>query len=178
MSIKAIVSAVRKFDSAIKTTLVTEAKNVAVAVWNTFGDGCTKEVAAEVATAIAADAPWKGTSSEAARTSEWKAFIFAVQYRIDEAVTYYKNQHPNFSRHVMFSLARELPTNADGFKAAADAVARRAEKKGSGNGAPRVATLGMGLGIIAKLETRDRKVIAFRKALAKLCAQHGISFQL
>lgn len=178
MSIKSIVSAVRKFDTAVKTTLVTEARNVATAVWNTFGDECTRENASEVALAIAADAPWKGTSSEAARTSEWKAFIFAVQYRIDEAVTYYKNTHPNFSRHVMFTLARELPNNPDGFKAAADAVAARLEKRKAGGGEGRKATLGMGLGIIAKLQTRDRKVIAFRKALAKLCREHGIEFSL
>lgn len=178
MTIKAIVGAVRRFDSAVKTTLVIEARNVASVVWDTFGDECSREDAQVVALAIASDASWKGTTSEAARTSEWKAFTFAVQYRIDEAIAYYKKTHPNFSRVVLFAIARELPNNIDGFKAAADAVAARLNSKKESKGVGRVASLGMGLGIIAKLQTRNKKVIAFRKELAKLCAKHGFPFGL
>lgn len=173
---KTIVTAVRKFDTAIKRTLVTESKNVAEAVWNQFGDECSREDAAAVAKEIASDAPWKGSSSEPARVSEWKAFVFAVQYGLPEAVSYYQRTYANFTRHVLFTLAREcIKLGAGEHKKAADNVAKRVKKGPTGNGASRKPTLGMGLGIIKNLPSRG-KMVAFRKELAQLCKKYGYTF--
>lgn len=173
---KSIVAAVKRLDAAIKETLVQHSRNVAEAVWNEFGDECTMENAEAVAKAIAAESTWKGTSSAGARKSEWKAFVYAVQYHMLEAVNYYQKTYPNFNRHVMFTLARELPRNPNGFKAAADAVAKRVKKASKGsNGATRTPTIGMAIGIIKNLPSRG-KITAFRKELAALCAKYKITY--
>jgi hypothetical protein len=177
-NIKSIITAVRKFDKAITNTVVEESKLVAERVWNTFGDECSEETAANVADAIAADAPWKGTGSEAVRKSEWKAFVYAVQFYLPEALDHWKTKHKDvtLTRVALFGLARRLP-KGDDYKAIVDAYVAdlKSKKSGSSNKKVHPATaIKNSIASIFRVQTNAKNVIAFRKELAELCNKHGI----
>lgn len=159
------VTAARKFDKTTQKTLLSEAINVALAVTGEWED-MTDIQAAELAEETVAD--YK-PSVKKVRKSEWKQFYMAAHHGMSDALEYIEAQDITFSRVKLFQLARVLPT-VRGFKKAVEQVVNPPKGKG------RKANIGMGLGIIKNLETRDKKIIAFRRDLAKLCEKHGIKY--
>lgn len=158
------VTAARKFDNAVRATLLDNALKVANAVTGEWED-MTDIQAAELAGEVVADYP-KGSAT--VRKSEWKAFFMAAHHGLADAIEYAGDNVEGFNRVQLFKLCRILPT-VRGFK---KAVATLTQKSGT----KRKATIGMGLGIIKNLQTRKRNIIAFRKELAALCAKHGIEY--
>ena len=164
MSIAKCVTAARKFDSAVRDTLLNNALAVANAVTGEWED-MTEVQASELAADVVADYP-KGSAK--VRKSEWKAFFMAAHHGLADAIEYAGENVEGFNRVQLFKLARIVPT-VRGFKKAVSQLTAKTSTK-------RKVTIGMGLGIIKNLDTRARNIIAFRKELATLCAKHGIKY--
>ena len=161
-----ITKAAKRFDKQVVQTVCELALEVCDAVRKSWSE-LDMETAMVEAKAITADYP---KASQAPRTTEWKDFVFAAaNHNLAGAIREAKKSH-NVTRVALFALAKKLRT-ADSSTAAIKAVFA-AKVKGKG----RTATIGMGLGIIKNLQTKERNVIAFRKALAELCAKHGITY--
>lgn len=169
MSKATIISKARKFNEAVSRTVVETALDIANEVWNTYGDEVTNEVASELANEI--------DGKVAARTSEWKAFMLAVPYGLPEALKFYPSTGDTLTRVKLFALCRELRKHDfDKYRTTVRNFVKNLGKvKGSKNMTPEQ-KLGMGLGVIKKIETKSRKVIEFRKALAALCKEYGINY--
>ena len=175
MSISTIVNMGRKFDSAVNATVVERAVEIAQDIWNTFGEDITADDAQSIGDGIGGD-----TGS---RVSEWKKFALAVPFGMIEALKAYPKGE--LTRANMFGLARAVHKAADYTRVkltvAEFVKSLKAKKKGSGRGA----TSGMGFGILKNVDTMlgvngkpvsKAKTVAFRKALAALCEQHGIKY--
>ena len=167
MSIKTIGMKGRRFYQSLANTVTELAIEVGEEIWNTFGEDLTKETAQAIGDEIGGDV--------GPRVSEWKVFAEAVPFGMVEALKAYPKGE--LTRVHMFGLARAVKRAAD-YTHVKDTVAAfvkdRDTKKSKGAG--RKPTVGMGIGIIKNLQTRDRKIIAFRKELAALCAKHGITY--
>lgn len=161
------VTAARKFDNAVRKTLLDSALLVANAVTDEWED-MTDVQAAELAGEVVADYP-KGSAT--VRKSEWKAFFMAAHHGLADAIEYAGENVEGFNRIQLFKLCRILPT-VRGFK---KAVAQLTAKSNTPDKTP-AQKFGMGLGIIKNVQTRSAKFIAFRKELAALCAKHGIKY--
>lgn len=179
MNIKPIVTAIGSFEKTVSQTVVDAARNIADRVWNVFGDAdISDEQMSGLLDAIAENATWKGTSSEAARRSEWKAFVTAVPYYLPEAINYYQKEFGGFTRVIMFRLARALPT-AENYKQACQAVRDKIVNGSQGSGS-NATPQGMPaiIGFLSKIKDvrGTAKINAFRRELAQLCEKHGIDY--
>ena len=166
MSTSTIITKGRKFSTAVCNTVTELAIDIAQDIWDTFGDDLTKDNAQDIGDGIGGDV--------GARVSEWKAFAMAVPFGMVEALRAYPKGE--LTRIDMFRLARAVNKAGDYTRVketVAAFVEARDSKKTSKGRAP---TIGMGLGIIKNLQTRSRKVIAFRKELAQLCQKYGITY--
>ena len=164
-----IIAAARRFDNAVRKTVMDEAILVCVAVTDEW-EFMDKPTAREIAKEIVADYP---EGSRAARASEWAAFIYAAPCGLASAIRYARKEMQSFTRIDLFKLCRILPT-ADGFK---DAVAKLidAKKSKGSKGAGSQRTISDFVKGLFKVQTRKRKEIAFRKELATLCAKYDIA---
>ncbi len=166
-----IISAVRKFDTAVRKTVMTEAINVANAVtdeWETMDRDTAKEIAGE----IVKDYP---EGSRYARRSEWAAFILAAPEGLAHAIRYAQKEMKSFTRVDLFKLCRILPA-ADGYKDAVAKLIADKNKKPSKGGARSGRSVAAVVKSLFAIQTRKRNEIAFRKELAQLCEKHGINY--
>ena len=106
MTIAKCVTAARKFDSAVRSTLLDNARAVADAVTEEWED-MTSIQASELAAEVVADYP-KGSAT--VRKSEWKSFFMAAHHGLSDAITYAGETLPGFNRIQLFKLCRILPT--------------------------------------------------------------------
>ena len=175
MSMKTVVKAVSGMDSVVSQTLQSVVMKLVDACTATYGgEDMTKSDILAVQDAVTADAPWKGTSSEGARRSEIKACLKAYPYYFHEAVRSFRLGFGELRRTHILMIARELPKHENWKDAVATVITRVKAKVKAGSG--RVGTIGMGLGIIKKVQTRKRNEVAFRKELAALCKKHNINY--
>jgi hypothetical protein len=176
-SLRKVAGAITGLTTAVANTFVEAAADIAGACHDAFG-GSTDIPAAEIVAIqnmVAENAPWKGSSSEGARRSEVKSIVLAYPY-LETASKVFKREHGELRREHFVKLARMCPEYVSPTDAALDTVSFF-EKKGKGGASgTRVATIGMGLGIIKNTQTRKRNEIAFRKELAALCKKHGITY--
>lgn len=177
MSIASVRQKAHSLDSKVTETIVAIAADLADDMEETF-PGLMSDEETEYK-AAAKEAGEAIESKKGSRQSEWIAFALAVPYGMADAVRHYPKTGDSLTRVKLFGLARVLKRACD-FDARKKLTERFAKDsaKAPSKGTGRVATIGMGLGIIAKAQTRKPKEIAFRKELAKLCAKHGIKFDL
>jgi hypothetical protein len=151
MSIKSVVSSIRKLDTQTAVTMQQMVVGLVDACTVTFGgDDMSADQIKSVQDQCTADAPWKGTSSEGARRSEIKACLIAYPYYFGEAC-------------------------AESWKEAVAAVIKKIKAKKVTTVVKDDVALKRALSAIAGIETRSQKIIKFRKALAVLAAEHGVS---
>ena len=170
MSIATIIKKGRSMSSRVQSTVVECAKDIAGDIWNTFGEDITKEHAQQIAEGI------EGDNAAAPRLSEWKAFALAVPFGLVEAITAYDRTKdtPTLTRVRLFNLARAVRKAAD-YTTVKETVAafvsdlNKKPTKGVGRTIPQVVKS------LFAIQTRKKKEIAFRKALAKLCDEYGIA---
>ena len=171
MSIKTIVSSIRKLDTQTAITMQQMVSGLVDACTQTFGgDDMTAEQIANVQKEVAADAPWKGTSSEGARKSEIKACLVAYPYYFGEATAGFRKQFGELRRTHVLMIARALPKH-ESWKDAVAAVIKKIKAKKVTTVVSDDKQLSNALAAIRNIETRDRKIIKFRKALAVLVAE-------
>lgn len=171
MNIKAVVSSIRKLDTQTAITMQDMVKGLVLACTNTFGgDDMTAEQITNVQKQVASDAPWKGTSSEGARKSEIKACLVAYPYYFGEATQGFRKQFGELRRTHVLMIARALPKHESWKDAVASVIKTIKAKKVTTVVSPEKA-LKNALATIRNLETRDRKIIKFRKALNVLIAE-------
>ena len=171
MSIKSIVSSIRKLDTQTAITMQQMVSGLVDACTQTFGgEDMTAEQIANVQKEVAADAPWKGTSSEGARKSEIKACLIAYPYYFGEATQSFRKQFGELRRTHVLMIARALPKH-ESWKDAVAAVIKSIKAKKVTTVVKDTELLKRALTSIAGIETRDRKIIKFRKALAVLVAE-------
>jgi len=174
MSIKSIVSSIRKLDSQTAITMQQMVSGLVEACTATFGgDDMTAEQIANVQTDVAADAPWKGTSSEGARKSEIKACLIAYPYYFGEATTAFRKTFGELRRTHVLMLARALPKHESWKDAVAAVIKSIKAKKVTTVVSPEKA-LERALSAIKLIETRSQKIIKFRKALNVLVAEYNL----
>jgi len=171
MSIKTVVSSIRKLDTQTAVTMQQMVVGLVNACTQTFGgDDMSADQIAEVQNACTADAPWKGTSSEGARRSEIKACLIAYPYYFGEACAKFRTGFGELRRNHVLMLARELPKH-ESWKDAVAAVIKKIKAKKVTTVVSDSKALKNALSAIANIETRDRKIIAFRKKLNVLIAE-------
>jgi len=168
-----IVQAARQFESGIVKSVVDLALdvcNAVTAVW----DDMDLETAKSEAELITADTP---KASRGPRTTEWKDFVYAAcECDLAGAIKTVNGGKNKLTRVKLFSLAKKLRSASSRTAAITATFA-----KGAGSGAGRVATIGMGLGVIKNTDTPPKgmtkaKLNAFRRDLKALCDEHGIAY--
>ncbi len=170
-----IVTAAKRLEKNIADTVCESAVAICEAIWDQVGDECTQDTAGKIAEAIVADMP-KGPARDSRKT-EWKAFAYAVQFGLDDAVKYAKREH-KLTRVLLFKIARAMKDQDYGsHKAVVDQLfAKLNSNQPTGRGA----TFGMGLGIIKNLDKIDglskAKTNEFRRKLAALCSEYGLKY--
>lgn len=175
MSIKSIVTSIRKLDTQTAITMQEMVLGLVNACTATFGgEDMTAEQIAQVQDAVTKDAPWKGTSSEGARRSEVKACLKAYPYYFAEACAGFRKQHGELRRNHVLMIARAVPQH-ETWKLAVAAVVKKIKAKKVTTVVKPEKALQQALASIKNIETHNRKIIAFRKALAVLAAEHGVS---
>lgn len=176
-SLRKVAGAITGLTTAVANTFVEAAHDIAEACQDAFGGSIDIPAAEMVAiqNMVTESATWKGTSAEAARRSEIKSIVRAYPY-LETASKVFKREHGELRREHFVKLARMCPEYVSPTDAALDCVSFFEDKGKAKKGGGRVATIGMGLGIIKNTQTRVRKEIAFRKELAALCEKHGITY--
>lgn len=179
MTIKAVVSSIRKLDSQVAITMSEMVMGLVAACTTTYGgDDMTPEQINEVQDACTKDAKWKGTSAEGARRSEIKACLIAYPYYFGEACNAFRKEFGELRRSHVLMLARQVPKH-ESWRDAVTAVVKTIKSKASA-GAGRIASVGMGLGIIKNTQVQKgltkSKLNAFRRELASLCKEYGIAY--
>lgn len=168
MSKKTIISKAVKFDSAVAETVVSRALELAQDIESTYPEGMTTEVAGALADEIT-----EGKKSP--RNSEWKAFAYAVQYGMVDALGEYPKTGANLTREKLFKLARYIRgRDYSQIKASVHAFIKDLEKAGKSKKS--IPTLQSGLRVIKNVQTRKRNEIAFRKELVALCEKYNINY--
>jgi hypothetical protein len=175
MSIKSVVSSIRKLDTQTAVTMQQMVVGLVDACTVTFGgDDMSADQIKSVQDQCTADAPWKGTSSEGARRSEIKACLIAYPYYFGEACAKFRTGFGELRRNHVLMIARELPKH-ESWKEAVAAVIKKIKAKKVTTVVKDDVALKRALSAIAGIETRSQKIIKFRKALAVLAAEHGVS---
>lgn len=175
MTMRRIVKAFTSFENAVSQTMQQQVIALVDACTAEYaGDDVPKADVLAIQDAVASDSKWKGSSSEGVRRSEIKACLTAYPYYFGEACTAFRKDFGELRRNHMLAVARELPKHEEWRDAVTTVVKRMREK--AKKVTSRKPTIGMGLGIIKNLQTRSRKIIAFRKELAVLCAKYDISY--
>lgn len=175
--VRKVAAAITGIESRVADTMVQVAADIANACQAAFGGlDAEKDDIKAIQNAVTETASWNGTSSADARRSEIKSVIRAYPY-IATAAKVFKAEFGELRREHFIKLCRMAPLYETPTDAALDCVGffeDRNDRKGGSAG--RKATIGMGLGIVKNAQTRKRNEIAFRKALATLCAKHGINW--
>ena len=168
----AIITAARKFDNAIRKTVLDEAINVANAVTGEW-EVMDAETASSIAKEITTDYP---QGSRGARTSEWKAFIMAAHHNLAAAIRYAKKEMPNFARIDLFKLCRMLPS-ANSYKAAVDTLKKDKAAKKKGSTKPRTfSSVLKGMKDATQPGLSKTKQAEFRRKLSELCKEFGVAY--
>ena len=164
MSNAIIARVVTQAERAASKTMQVMVLALVDACYDTYnGDEIDKAQQDDILSKIENDASWKGTASAGARVSEYRACLIAYPYYLADACKLFRTQFGELRRGHMLKLAREVMKH-ENWRDAVTTVVKSFKAKASA-GAGRVATIGMGLGIIKNLLTRSRKVIQFRKEL-------------
>jgi len=179
MSIKTVVSSIRKLDSQVAITMSEMVMGLVNACTTTYGgDDMTDVEIKAVQDAVTKDASWKGSSAEGARRSEIKACLLAYPYYFGEACDLFRKQFGELRRSHVLMLARQVRKH-ESWKDAVTTVVKSLKSKAS-KGAGRIASVGMGLGIIKNTQVckglSKTKLNAFRRELAALCGEYGITY--
>ena len=162
-----IIAAARRFDNAVRKTVMDEAILVCVAVTDEW-EVMDRPTARDIAKEITAEYP---EGSRAARASEWAAFIYAAPFNLATAIRHARKVMPSFTRVDLFKLCRLLP-GADSYKSAVEDLQKKKALKGAGKQRS-IADFVKGL---FNVQTRKRNEIKFRKELADLCAKYSIEY--
>ena len=175
MSIATIVRVVTQHEKTASNTMQALVMSLVDECYLTFeGADIEKAQQDDILSRIESDASWKGSSSADARKSEWRSCLIAYPYYFADACKQFKKDFGELRRGHMLKLAREV-VKTENFRDAVTTVVKFFSKK-KPPVAGRVASIGMGIGIIKNVQTRARKVIAFRKELAALCAKYDIAY--
>lgn len=163
-----IITAAQRFDSAVRKTLTDEAIRVCDAITDEW-EIMDRPTAREIARSIVAEYP---RESQAARASEWTAFVLAAPCGLSTAIRYARQEMQSFTRVDLFRLCRILPDAAN----PKDAVAKLmdAKKKKPKRAKPQH-TISDLMRTALKIQTRKQKEVAFRKELAALCNKYDIA---
>ena len=167
----AITQAAKLFDKVIRQSVVDGALAVCKAVTDTW-DELDLDTAKVEAESITKETP---KASRGARTTEWKDFVYAAcECDLAGAIKTVNASKHNLTRVALFSLAKKLRSASSQAAAIKATFAKKV-------GGARVATLGMGFGIIKNTNTPPKGMTKanlnkFRRALAVLCAEHGVTY--
>lgn len=175
MSIQSIIKTGRKLRTQVQQTVVSCARETANEIWNTFGGEATNDDMTAIAKGI------EGDDAPAPRISEWKAFVKAVPFGLDDGIRTYvaDKSAPTLTRVRLFGLARALNKAGD-YTRVKETVAAYIEAQNAapskGAGVTPMAKFENALSTIKNVQTQSRKVIEFRKELAALCEKHGVKY--
>ncbi len=175
MSIKTIVSSIRKLDTQTAVTMQSMVMGLVAACTQTFcGEDMSPEQITEVQNEVAKDAPWKGSSSEGARRSEIKACLIAYPYYFGEACALFRREVGELRRNHVLMIARQVPKHESWRLAVAEVIKKMKAAKVT----VIVSVdqkLSNALSAIRGLQTRSHKIIKFRKELAALVIKHNLA---
>lgn len=175
MSIKSIVSSIRKLDTQTAITMQEMVLGLVNACTATYGgEDMTALQLVEVQDAVTKDAPWKGTSSEGARRSEVKACLKAYPYYFAEACASFRKAHGELRRNHVLMIARAVPQH-ESWKDAVAAVIKKIKAKKVTTVVKDTVALKRALASIRSIETKTQNIIKFRKALAVLVAEFDVA---
>ena len=178
--LKKIAGVVSGLGNAISNTFAQQAHEITKAcqdVWGRENWDIDKADVTTVVNTVEENAPWKGTSSAAARRSEVTAIIKGYPH-LAKACDTFKREFGELRREHLVKIARIAPTSASAVDTAMLAVEffeTRDKERGKGASA-KPKTISELVSGIFKVATRKRKEIAFRKELAALCQKHGVSY--
>lgn len=171
-----VVQAAKQFDNALKRsvagTVKDEAPNVCAAILAEYAGYDETDMAWSKATAekMAKHYPKAG---RAARTTEWKDFVFStVNYDLAAAIE--RDGDKLTSRIKLFRFAKELHRNNGDYRKALAIATAPPVKGSSGNNAKPITVFENAVARMFKVQTTAKNLVAFRKELAALCEKHGI----
>lgn len=179
-ALKKVATAITGLSVAVSNTFAEQAHEISNACRDAFGSvnwDIDKQELAHVVDAVTDASPWAGSASQDARRSEVTTVVKSYPF-LGKACDVFKKEYGELRREHLVKIARICPTAETAQDAGLLAVEffEARDKSKSGTGAGKTATIGMGIGIIKNAQTRKRNEIAFRKALAALCAKYGISY--
>jgi hypothetical protein len=180
MSMKTLTTKARSMGKLIQQTVVACAKDIADGLWIEYGHVYTDGTKDEWNTVLRDFSVGAG-DGVASRTSEWKKFAEAVPYGMKEALVEYArtDNAPTLTRPCLWQLARAIE-KASNVQTVKETVATFIKQKTTApvSASPKSVQqkLGMAVGIIKKLDSRAKNIVAFRKDFAKLCREHGIAY--
>lgn len=170
MSIKSVVSSIRKLDTQTAITMQTMVLGLVDACTQTFsGEDMTPEQIANVQDEVTRDAPWKGSSSEGARRSEIKACLVAYPYYFAEACAMFRRDVGELRRTHVLKLARELVKH-ESWKAAVTTVVKSLKAKKASKSLTPAQKL-----TNAMTQAINASDGALKNSLYALCRKHSVS---
>lgn len=178
-AIKKVVTAVTSVGANLTSTFVEWVAGIADICNDTYGgDVVPKEDMTAILDGVEAESAWRGTTSAKVRRSEVQALINSYPI-LSQSCNAFKQQHGELRREHVLKIARLAPKAKNAKDCAAQAVTFFKARANGPSG--RVATLGMGLGIIKRAGDPPKglsktKFNAFRRELAALCEQYGITY--
>lgn len=180
--LKRVAASITGLGNAVSDTFANQAHEITNACQQVFGRenwDIDKADITTVVNTVEESAPWKGTSSAAARRSEVTAIIKGYPH-LAKACGDFKRMFGELRREHLVKIARIAPTSASAADTAGLAVEffeNREKERGKGGGA-KPKTIAELVSGIFKVQTRSKKQIAFRKDLANLCKKHGIAYNV
>lgn len=180
--LKKVASTITGLGNAVSNTFASQAHEITSACQQVFGRenwDIDKADITTVVNTVEESAPWKGTSSAAARRSEVTAIIKGYPH-LAKACDAFKREFGELRREHLVKIARIAPTSASPADTAGLAVEffeTRDKQRGKGAGAKPKTITELVSGIF-QVATRKQKEIKFRKELASLCQKHGITYNV
>lgn len=178
-AIKKVVSAITSVGANLTSTFVEWVAGIADTCTDTYGgDVVPKADMTAILDGVEEISPWKGTTSAKVRRSEVQALVNSYPI-LSQACDQFRRQHGELRREHVLKIARLAPKAKNAKDCAAQAITFFKARANGPSG--RVATLGMGLGIIKRAGDPPKgltktKFNAFRRDLAALCAEYGITY--
>ena len=184
-ALRKVADAITGLSVAISNTFVEQAAIIAAECFTAFNGSLDIEKSdiVTIQDAVEADASWKGSEHAGTRRSEVKNIVMSYLW-IEEAVTVFRDGYGSCGREQFQKVARNCcdPEMPDATTAAMYAVDKfQARDAGKGGKGGKVASLGMGLGIIKNTQKPPKgltktRMNAFRRELKALCDKYGVSY--
>ena len=174
-ALKKVAVTVSGLGNAVSNTFAEQAQAITKAARETFGKEnweIPKNEMDFIVDVIRDDAPWKGTNSEGARTSEVRAIVKAYPF-LGDACKAFKDYRGELRREHLVKIARIIPGCVNADTAQAEAVTffeARDKGKGAGKAASKADKLRAGL----KQAINNCDNASLKTSLYNLCKKHNI----